>query len=82
MEPDAFSKKVAIHIQPGCFLRTRARFHFFVGLCMVLLALLLTAGIAEASPLDEPDILIINSYHSGYWWSDEQQQGIIPGNKK
>jgi PAS domain S-box-containing protein len=28
---------------------------------------------------DEPRIIIVNSYHHGFWWSDEETSGIISG---
>jgi PAS domain S-box-containing protein len=28
---------------------------------------------------DEPRIVIVNSYHYGFWWSDEEQRGVIEG---
>ena len=27
----------------------------------------------------EPNIAIVNSYHAGFWWSDEEQRGVIAG---
>ena len=45
---------------------------------LVVGALLLSASIATAEALTPlPSVVIINSYHQGFAWSDEELRGIL-----
>lgn len=52
------------------------RLSFHAWLALIALGILLWAGAAPAA-LRQKNVLILNSYHHGFKWSDEQTQGFI-----
>lgn len=51
--------------------------YFITALLFLGLAVLLFSGAAAARGGDAKKVLLLHSYHSGYKWTDQQQEGVL-----
>jgi PAS domain S-box-containing protein len=52
---------------------------FWRGLPLLLVAILLAAPLAAESPQRQRHILLLNSYHQGFKWTDDEVRGVLSG---